>query len=251
MRVLPSPLLPGVFMAQLSVVVPIHFATADYEQVFFDRCMRSLSEQSFNDFDLVCVINGIPDFERSIDGLKSRILEWKYMFKNPIRVLAFDRALGVSRAMNIGISSCDSPYIALQAQDDESVPERFAIQMDYLSSHPEVDVLGGGVNVGVSPPFKSCPGVMKTVDDMRSSLEHTNMLAAGSVIIKRSAVNHVGGFNEALTVKNPYEDWDLWKRMARSGAVIANVEDILYTWYRDFSTFDYYSQRGIDPVSKE
>ena len=232
-------------MNSLSVVVPLYFPTLNHEGVFFRRCMPSLSQQVFRDFELVLVINGILDYDANIAGLVNRIGEWSSEFKNPIKIHHSPHPLGVSKAMNIGIAMSQGTHIALHAQDDESHPERFLKQMALLETSPKIDVLGTGMVYGVEPKFSQRAGVGSSSSEIVSIMQRWNPMVAGSCIVRRDMLATVNGFDERLTINEPYEDWDLWKRIAKCGGVFVNMPDLLYTYHRDFSVFDHHRHTAM------
>jgi len=238
-------------MKTLSVVVPLYFPTENHEEVFFRRCMRSLSEQTFRDFELILVVNGIPNYEAKINGFISRVMEWSSEFSYPIKIHHGPSPIGVSKAMNVGIRMSTGNYVALQAQDDESYPERLASQMRMLAADPSIDVLGTGMKYGVEPKFALRPGIGRSSEEITAILPSWCPMVAGSCIIKRSTLDRVNGFNESLTIDQPYEDYDLWKRIATVGGKFANLPEVLYVWHRDFSTFElYHHNRKYEEMMK-
>jgi glycosyltransferase involved in cell wall biosynthesis len=231
-------------MTSLSVVVPVHMPREDYIDIFFNRCMKSLSEQTYKNFNLIIVINGIVNYGKNISILTEKINNIQNKFINPIKTIKYDTGLGVSRAMNIGIDATNTKFIALQAQDDFSLPERFEKQMNVLNSDDTIDVCGGGMKYGVDGNLKIHNAYEGNFSEFRKKILEQNVLSAGSVIFKRNLFYEVGKFNENLTVKEPYEDYDLWKKFALNNANFKNIQEPLYIWYNDYSTFEYYKKNN-------
>ena len=45
--------------------------------------------------------------------------------------------------LNTGLEQCRGALVARMDADDVSLPDRLALQVDFLQRHPEIDVLGG------------------------------------------------------------------------------------------------------------
>ena len=74
-----------------------------------------------------------------------------------------------------------------------------------------------------------------------AKLQHQNFFAIQSLLIKRSAFESVGGFNENL---DKLEDWDLWIKLSKQGefAPFSKVTSIFYTPSNILSRF----KRALD-----
>ncbi len=54
---------------------------------------------------------------------------------------------GLARARNAGIAHGSVPFLTFIDADDEYLPEHLALRMSYLATHPEVDLIHGGVEL--------------------------------------------------------------------------------------------------------
>lgn len=59
------------------------------------------------------------------------------------KLLTLSRNVGIARALNIGLRCCDGDMIARMDGDDVSLPHRLSIQVAFLQSNPDIDVVGG------------------------------------------------------------------------------------------------------------
>lgn len=112
----------------ISVLLPVRNGAAT-----LPLAIRSLLLQSFADFELLILDDGSSD--GTVDIVRN--------IEDP-RVLLFQDSVnkGLSARLNQGIDVARGKYIARMDADDISFPRRFQLQLEYLESHPEVDLLG-------------------------------------------------------------------------------------------------------------
>ncbi len=96
------------------------------------------------------------------DGSKDRTVEIARSFNDSrIRIFVDGRNRGLPARLNEAIDLASGKYFARMDNDDISFPERFSKQVEYLESHPEIDLLGTKALTFVAPgaatgifPFK-------------------------------------------------------------------------------------------------
>jgi len=120
---------------------------------------------------------------------------------------------GLTRALNRAVALARAPLLARLDADDRAQPDRLARQRAFLDSRPEVGLLGTGARevdssgreVGiVSPPLEDAA--------IRRALIRRNPFVHSSVMMRRSVMVEVGGYDATLAVA---QDYDLWMRMSR------------------------------------
>jgi hypothetical protein len=97
--------------------------------------------------------------------------------------------------------------------DDISLPNRLALQVDFLDRHPKVAALGGAVAcIDANGVFTGVVGTLPSSKEaIRRSLLLWSPLAHPTVMMRKSAFEAVGGYRRAFELA---EDYDLWLRMA-------------------------------------
>jgi glycosyltransferase involved in cell wall biosynthesis len=103
---------------------------------FVEQAVRSILEQTFDDWELVMVDDGSRDDSRQICESVAR-------GHSRVRVYANDHNLGLARTMNRLVASSTGKYIAVQEQDDFSEPCRLALEVAALDARPEVGLVSG------------------------------------------------------------------------------------------------------------
>ena len=102
-------------------------------QSYVKTAVASALAQVDREYEVVVIDDGSTDVTREIlDGF-----EESHDFK-----VVHSSRLGRSRALNLGIESCASPYIAILDADDVALPHRLREQVAYLDSHSDVGLVG-------------------------------------------------------------------------------------------------------------
>ena len=114
-------------MAQISVIVPMYRV-----ENFIKGCLKSLQNQTFNDFECICVDDGSPDGSAAI---ASSIAATDARFK-----LVSQANAGLSAARNTGVSKACAPYVFFLDSDDYLHPQALEILIKTLKSN-QVDVV--------------------------------------------------------------------------------------------------------------
>ena len=114
---------------RVSVLLPVRDAAS-----WLASSLASLARQSIADHEVIAVDDG------SRDG-SGELLEQAARHDSRL-VVRHTIAQGLPAALNLALSLARAPWIARQDADDVSHRERFARQLAWLASHPDVDVLG-------------------------------------------------------------------------------------------------------------
>ena len=212
----------------VSVVLSVRNGGSDLPQA-----LDTILKQSFSDFELIAINNG------STDGTR----EFLDQIGDP-RVQAYHQEdMGLAAALNRGISLARGRYIARQDHDDLADPTRIAKQVAFLDAHPDHALVGTCAEIwaGDAPSgrFHDHP----TEDDiLRFDLLLNNPFVHSSVMMRKAALDHVGGY-ASDPARQPPEDYELWSRLARHYRV-ANLGERL-TVYREVSSS--MSRAGAQP----
>lgn len=169
---------------------------------YLAEAVESILNQTFTDFEFIIINDG------STDGTAA-ILQ---TYDDPRIKLIEQSNIGLTRSLNKGIALACGKYIARMDADDVSMPERFAQQVAFLEAHPEIGVLGTGGLVrdeinGIEWDYP----VVKSDTEWRRDLIKGNQFIHTSVMIRKSLLEMVGGYDESYTFA---QDYDLWIRLA-------------------------------------
>ena len=98
--------------------------------------IRSIVGQSYANWELILIDDGSTD--RSLDIARGFV-------DSRIRIIADGKNLKLPVRLNQGVVMSRGIYVARMDADDVSYPERLMTQVEFLESHPEIDLLGSKV----------------------------------------------------------------------------------------------------------
>ena len=115
-------------MPQFSIIIPVYNAGTD-----LDRCLLSLVNQSFEDFEILLIDDGSTD--NSLQIAK----EWS---KKDTRIRVFhQKNLGASSARNVGLEHAVGQYIQLVDSDDTIEPNCLSYLYSLIRKYNDPDVV--------------------------------------------------------------------------------------------------------------
>jgi len=182
----------------VSVLMPVHNGAP-----WVRDAVESILTQTLEDLELIVIDDGSTDATPEIlAGARDPRL----------RVERRERA-GLTRSLNVALGLARSALIARLDADDVALPERLERQRAFLDAHAEVGLLGTGARE-VDEAGRTAREVRPPADDraIRRALIRRNPFVHSSVMMRRSVLERVGGYDEALPVA---QDYDLWMRMSR------------------------------------
>jgi len=201
---------PSGYFPLVSVIMPVYNACRSNKR-FLLLALESIARQTYRNVELVIVDDGSTDdtrqvcqeFLRSHPGLQAQLL--------------CKENSGQSGARNFGVKACKGEYIGFLDQDDEWYEDKLERVVPWLA-HSSIDVLytdsdvidcDGAVSLaGIHQNAKyGWPHPKKTLEDI---LFKDVFVMPGLMTIKKSAFEHIAGFDENLS---GYEDDDLFLRL--------------------------------------
>ncbi|MEM8805098.1 MAG: glycosyltransferase [Cyanobacteria bacterium P01_G01_bin.38] len=200
-------------MPSISVVIPAY----NSERTIGDT-VQSVLAQTFTDFEIIVINDGSQD--RTLERLSA-------ITDSRLHVFSYENS-GVAISRNRGIEKAKGEYVAFLDADDLWVSEKLKDQYQALQdSHTAavayswtdyIDDSGAFFRPGMRPSFQG---------DVYRRLLVSNFLECGSnPLVRRSALQKVGGFDPDLP---PSEDWEMWLRLAkRYDFVLVESPQILY-----------------------
>lgn len=196
----------------LSILMPV-YKTAPY----LSEAIDSILSQSFTDFELIVLDDCSPDNAEEILD--------RYDDPRIVRYLGASNQ-GLSNVLNIGWEMAKGKFIARMDSDDISMPERLKTQVDYLETHPGIDLCSCGMKLfGAKDDTwirESNPEKVKI-----TALFFSPILHASSVWRKESFDKYGLRFRQEMV---PAEDYDMWCRALAHGLTLVNLPDCLYLY---------------------
>lgn len=152
-----------------------------------------------------------------------------------IRRVPFKENRGLGLALRDGVLACKNEWIARMDTDDVAKPERFEKQVTFLKNHPEISLLGTGIEEFSKTPDKpdSITILPETPEEILKFAKKRNPFRHMTVMFRRSAVLASGNYRHFLW----FEDYDLWVRMFTCGYKTANLPEVLVSVRADAEMF--------------
>jgi len=184
---------------RVSVVMPVHDGAR-----WLREAVDSALGQTLADLELIVVDDGSTDATADILAAYG---------DRRLSVLRQPRA-GLTRSLNRALRLAAAPLVARLDADDVALPQRLARQVAFLDAHPEVALLGTGCRE-IGPGGEARGVYTPPADDaaIRRALIRRNPFVHSSVVMRRSAVEGVGGYDETVAVA---QDYELWLRLSRA-----------------------------------
>lgn len=116
----------------VSVIVPAYNA-----EKYIEEAIQSVVDQAYQNWELIIVDDGSTDATSQIIA----------SFEDKRILLIEQENAGVSAARNRGLSEVKGKYITFLDADDVLPPQSLKARVEYLESHPDVDLVDGYINV--------------------------------------------------------------------------------------------------------
>jgi glycosyltransferase involved in cell wall biosynthesis len=200
----------------ITVIIPVLNAMP-----YLTEALASLEAQTFRNFDVCLWDNGSTDgsVEEATRWIPSR-LRGRVISGNP---------LPLHECLARMVEEARTEFVARMDGDDVCLPERFALQIDYLKNNPLTALVSGqkittdasGISLGLSEKFPTKFG------DILFGFLFQNTILHPGVLMRKDAVLSVGNYS----APKPVEDFDLWLRIALKYE-IANLEQVVLRYRR-------------------
>lgn len=156
-------------------------------------------------------------------GLKAVLDDYKNCL--PITTIRLEKNSGQGVAANVGLQFCSHDLIARMDSDDVCGHERFAKQVFFMQSHPEIDVLGANILEFNAFPedgekTRTLPSHHRDIVKFAKSRSPINNVTA---MFRKDAALKAGGYRPW----RGFEDYYLWTRMLIRGSKFHNLDEIL------------------------
>lgn len=202
-------------------LVSVVMATFNEPVEHITASIRSILEQTYSNLELIIADDSTNE---------STIVAIDHLQKEDKRIILIrkNRRMGFVPALNEGLQTARGEYIARMDGDDIADLNRLQTQVNYLSSHKNIDILGGSMDIidhngniisHRSYPSKGMSILLWTV--MRSPLAHP------TVMFRRVLVDSGYCYDESFPRA---EDLEFWLRLRNAGFRIANTSQKLLNY---------------------
>ena len=185
----------------ISVIIPTY-----NRHQYIGRAIKSVLNQTFKDFELIIINDGgSRECEATIESFKSDKIRYFYIEHG-----------GLSNALNQGILTSRSKYIAYLDDDDHYFPEHLQILVKTLESSSYPFVYSDSYRIVKKYKNGKWSQVSKAIDISNdynpALLTERNYIPILNAMHRRDCLEQIGLFEEDFP---NVMDWDLWYKASR------------------------------------
>ncbi len=200
---------------KVSVIIPAYNAAKTIHEP-----LDSLLAQTHPHWEAIIVDDGSKD--------DTAVAMQPYLEKDDRFKLIQKENGGVCAARNTGLEQARYDWVLFLDSDDWIDPTHMEKMTAVLAAEPTLAAVYCGFTY-VTPEGKNHFNYFEGITgDVFTTLARDCFFCIHALIISRAAMQEVGNFDPALTV---CEDWDLWIRVARTGAKFGALDEYL-AFYR-------------------
>ena len=126
---------------------------------------------------------------------------------------------GLQKSLNLGVQQAKGKYIArIDDHDRWIIKSKLTRQVSFMELNSKVGIVGTGYEVNGKNMINPI-----TDTEIRNQILLRSPFCHVSLLMLKSVLDQVGGYNENLSYS---EDWDLWLNMGRYSEFV-NLPDIM------------------------
>lgn len=196
-----------------SVIIPVHNRAEVVE-----RTLRSVASQTYSQFELILVDNASTDHSLQV------LEDFASGHSSMHITVAVEPKPGACAARNRGLAMASGEWVAFFDSDDVMHPtllESYAQCISACQGNADIVMAGGRIIAPDGHVERQMP--LFTTDCIGHQLLHS-MLSTQCYAVRRSTIEAVGGWDEALP---RWQDYELGARLLLGGARITAVPEVL------------------------
>ncbi len=246
----PGPLSAGAERPKLTTIRPVSVCVPTYNgAAFIEETLRSIVNQSYQDFELLIVDDGSTD----------NTLEIVQSFSDPrIQLHRNPERLGIPGNWNRCLFLAQGEFVCLFHQDDVMLPENLERKVQLLSADPTLGFVHSAVEtlVDESAPSSFADWIEDATEDtvwggpeyFRTLLLRGNRVCAPTAMARRRALLEQGGFDRDLGFACDYAMWLRLCLTYRVGFLASPL--VRYRWHGGNASHAYQFERGVEEITE-
>ena len=176
-----------------------------------------------SDYEIVVVDDGSDDTEALLQRSFGERVRY---FRGP--------AAGVAAGRNLGIARSRGEFVAFLDSDDFWYPQKLERAAEMLERHPEIGLCYSKMDICDSDGRRLRTPPIRVKRNVYPSIVEGNFIFNSTVVVKKSCLDGVGGFDTALS---GCEDWELWIRVTRHCQALLIDEPLVAYEYQSAGSF--------------
>ena len=221
-------------MSEANALVTVIIASYNHGP-YIEESILSVINQTYQNIELLVVDDGSKD--DSVERITALQTQYGFDFR-------VQQNQGLTNTLNGAIARAKGSLIVPFGSDDIMYPERIAIQVAYMDGKPKVGICAGNIELmdadGNLYPEKrqrrDVPFRRLDFDDM--FLERKPYPPAPTLMIRREALDKVGGFDPTIRLEDLYIEL----KVTRAGYFIDGL-NVVMARYRKHATNSYKNHR--------
>jgi glycosyltransferase involved in cell wall biosynthesis len=199
----------------VSVLMPVYNA-----EPYLGEAIRSIINQSFNDFELVICNDGSTD--------RSKKIIQSFDDKR-IVYIENEKNIGIIGSRNKMVSIAKGDFLAVMDSDDLSSPHRLEKQVKFLKANPQYGICGSwAIKINQNNKRLGYIQMPSKNEEIRINLLFQSSFVHSSVCLRRSLLKDFF-YSKEFPVA---EDYDLWVHLANTTKMYNIPEYLLfYRWH--------------------
>ena len=185
---------------------------------YLSQCVDSILKQTILPDEWIIVKDGplTAELESVLSGLR---------FPNELKIIALPESVTQGPARAEGLKVAKHDWVAIMDSDDICMHDRFEKQLKMIEANPDLSLIGGQIKEFSDSPEHviSMRNVPTSHAEILRFAKRRNPFNQMTVMLKRDLALAAGNYKYFLW----FEDYDLWMRMIKSGAICANHPEAL------------------------
>jgi len=197
-------------------------------EAYIEECILSILSQTYDNIELIVIDDGSSDNSAKI--LEQLQQEHHFYFEKQANQ-------GLTKTLNKALKIAKGKYIAPLGSDDIILPNKTAIQVDYLEKRSDIAVVGGNIlciDQYGQIKQKQRHKAYREVGFQTIFKQPKLIPAAPSVMIRANTLQEIGGYNTECNLEDLY----LWLAITHAGYKITVLKDIV-AHYREHASNTY------------
>lgn len=203
-------------------MVSVLMCAFNEKEEWIRNAIESILNQTYEKFEFIIILdnpsniilkNVIKSFERNDPRIK--------MYIN-------NQNEGLVYSLNKGLSIAKGEFVARMDADDIAYNERLELQLKFLKSNLEYDLIGTDINYidENGKVIGSNKVNISKFNFIKAALRYRNVMCHPSLMYRRNSIVNIGGYKDIKFA----EDYDLITRLILNGAKITNLNDVLLSY---------------------
>lgn len=205
------------YVMKFSVLMSIYYKE---NPDFFYKALDSVFNQTILPDEVIVVKDGnlTPELDSVLDYFCGK-------YVSILKIIPLKENVGLSTALNIGLSKCSNNYVARMDTDDLSLSHRFERQLNFMLENPHLDVVGSWAYLFDEKNDNKGILKMPVTDFKIRKYIWMSPFIHPSIMFKRDAIIGIGSYNSNSGLRQ--DDYELWFRCAYNGLKFANIPEML------------------------